>query len=168
MSRSRPTGEPDASISTALLNSHSPSAPVAHIASQALGNYDPAHSCGPSMATRPPSRIDAPEGAQTCRSSDGLSGTAALMRHVIASSRCRSSGPSHMPSAGSAGTMAGLRLRAALPHRCRLCPHGHDPHHASAARRTALSNNPILINSLLYIKSNIYRTIRLFDNQNPT
>jgi len=29
-----------------------------------------------------------------------------------------------------------------LPHRCRLRPDGHDPHHASAARRTALNVNP--------------------------
>ena len=34
------------------------------------------------------------------------------------------------------------RLRAALPHRRRLRPHGHDPHHAPTAGRKAISLNP--------------------------
>jgi hypothetical protein len=33
------------------------------------------------------------------------------------------------------------RLRAPLPHRRRLRPHGHDPHHAAQAGRKALSVN---------------------------
>ncbi|MDB5318298.1 MAG: hypothetical protein JWO24_4142, partial [Rhodospirillales bacterium] len=41
------------------------------------------------------------------------------------------------------------RLRAALPHRCRVRPDGHDPHHAAKAGAKVLNVNPNFADRLL-------------------
>jgi len=61
--------------------------------------------------------------------------------------------------------MAGLRLRAALPHRRRLRPHGHDPHHASALGRKALSMNlnfPDRLSWLMSIEKTYFLHVDLY------